>query len=102
MNATSEIHQKTFIDCQNIYLKQKIKTKNKRVSTPAQLEHLAKIREKALQKKKQLKEITLKAKLAKTVPKEDLAKQYDEYVSKKVAQAPEIKPQAAKKVVQTK
>jgi len=37
-----------------------------------------------MKKKAELKEITLKSKLAKTVPKQDLAKQYDEYVENKV------------------
>ena len=76
--------------------------KPKRQITEAQREHLNKIRQLALEKKKQLKEITLKAKLAKTVEKEDLAKKYDEYVSKKVTQQPEtpkLKPQKPKKVV---
>jgi len=58
--------------------------KPKRQISEAQREHLNKIRELAMQKKKELKEITLKSKLAKTVPKQDLAKQYDEYVENKV------------------
>ena len=57
--------------------------KPKREITEAQREHLNKIRQLALEKKKQLKEITLKAKLAKSVPKEDLARQYDDYVTQK-------------------
>ena len=36
-----------------------------------------------MQKKKELKEITLKSKLMKLEPKLDLAKQYDEYVNNK-------------------
>jgi len=58
--------------------------KPKRQISEAQREHLNKIRELAMKKKAQLKEITLKSKLAKTVPKQDLAKQYDEYVENKV------------------
>ena len=57
-----------------------------------QREHLNKIRELAMKKKAELKEITLKSKLAKTVPKQDLAKQYDEYVENKVkAKKEEVK-----------
>ena len=58
--------------------------KPKRQISDAQREHLNKIRELAMKKKAELKEITLKSKLAKTVPKQDLAKQYDEYVENKV------------------
>ena len=58
--------------------------KPKREISDAQREHLNKIRELAMKKKAELKEITLKSKLAKTVPKQDLAKQYDEYVENKV------------------
>lgn len=60
--------------------------KPKRQISDAQREHLNKIRELAMKKKAELKEITLKSKLAKTVPKQDLAKQYDEYVENKVKQ----------------
>jgi Ulp1 family protease len=42
-------------------------------------------------KKAELKEITLKSKLAKTVPKQELAKQYDEYIAQKaVAKQPPL------------
>ena len=58
--------------------------KPKRQISDAQREHLNKIRELAMKKKAELKEITLKSKLAKNVPKQDLAKQYDEYVENKV------------------
>ena len=57
--------------------------KHKREISEAQREHLNKIRELAMKKKAELKEITLKSKLAKTVPKQELAKQYDEYVAQK-------------------
>ena len=77
-------------------------TKPKREITEAQREHLNKIRQLALDKKKQLKEITLKAKLAKTVPKEDLAKQYDDYVAKKVTQASASDPKKPKPKQQVK
>jgi len=45
--------------------------------------HLENIRQKAMEKKRELKEITLKAKLMKLEPKIELAKQYDEYVNSK-------------------
>jgi hypothetical protein len=66
--------------------------KPKREITDAQREHLNKIRELAMKKKAELKEITLKSKLAKTVPKQELAKQYDEYVAQKAVQAVKPKP----------
>jgi hypothetical protein len=57
--------------------------KPKREITKAQREHLNKIRTLVMAKKAELKEITLKSKLAKTVPKQELAKQYDEYIAQK-------------------
>ncbi len=54
--------------------------------------HLNNIRQKAMEKKRELKEITLKAKLMKLEPKIELAKQYDEYVNNK-PQIPEPEPQ---------
>ena len=45
--------------------------------------HLNNIRQLAMQKKRELKEITLKSKLMKLEQKLDLAKQYDEYVNNK-------------------
>jgi hypothetical protein len=45
--------------------------------------HLDSIRQMAMDRKKQLKEITLKSKLMKLEPKLDLAKQYDEYINNK-------------------
>ena len=66
--------------------------KPKREISEAQREHLNKIRELAMAKKKELKEITLKSKLAKTVPKQELAKQYDEYVAQKVIQQQKPRP----------
>ncbi len=74
--------------------------KPKREITDAQREHLNKIRLLAMAKKAELKEITLKSKLAKTVPKQELAKQYDEYIAQKaVAKQPplpkkEIEPES--------
>jgi hypothetical protein len=57
-----------------------------------QKQHLNNIRQKAMEKKRELKEITLKAKLMKLEPKIELAKQYDEYVNNK-PQIPEPEPQ---------
>ena len=56
-----------------------------------QKNHLETIRKKAMEKKRELKEITLKAKLMKLEPKLELAKQYDEYVNQKNKQ-PEPEP----------
>ena len=71
--------------------------KVKREITEAQREHLNKIRTLAMAKKAKLKEITLKSKLAKTEPKKELAKQYDEYVAQKavnkLAQKPKPEPE---------
>ena len=61
--------------------------KPKREITEAQREHPNKIRMLAMAKKAELKEITLKSKLAKTVPKQELAKQYDEYIAHKAVKA---------------
>jgi hypothetical protein len=69
--------------------------KAKREITEAQRDHLNKIRELAMKKKAELKEITLKSKLAKTVPKQELAKKYDEYIAQKAVQA--VKPKPAPK-----
>jgi hypothetical protein len=67
--------------------------KAKREITEAQREHLNKIRTLAMAKKAELKEITLKSKLAKTVPKQELAKQYDNYVAQKAVQSATNKSQ---------
>ena len=67
--------------------------KPKREITEAQREHLNKIRTLAMAKKAELKEITLKSKLAKTVPKQELAKEYDNYIAQKAVQAATNKPQ---------
>ena len=57
-----------------------------------QKNHLNNIRQKAMEKKRELKEITLKAKMMKLEPKIELAKQYDEYVNNK-PQIPEPEPE---------
>jgi hypothetical protein len=66
--------------------------KPKRIITDEQREHLNRIRVLALEKKKQLKEITLKSKLAKTIPKENLAKQYDAYIKQQYQATQQIQP----------
>ncbi len=86
---------------------QAILTKPKRQISDAQREHLNNIRAKALQKKAEMKEETLKAKLAKTIEKKELVKKYDEYEhSHSRAQASEeevkkevVKPKKEKKIV---
>ena len=64
-------------------------TKPKRQISDAQREHLNNIRSKALEKKAQMKEETLKAKLAKTLEKKELVKKYDEYAEKEKEKTPE-------------
>ena len=58
-------------------------SKPKRQISDAQREHLNKIRVKALEKKAEMKQDTLKAKLAKTIEKKELVKKYDEYTQEK-------------------
>lgn len=74
-------------------------TKPKRQISDAQREHLNNIRSKALEKKAQMKEETLKAKLAQTLEKKELVKKYDEYAEKE-KEAP--KPPEKKEVVKPK
>ena len=62
--------------------------------------HLNNIRQLAMQKKRELKEITLKSKLMKLEPKLDLAKQYDEYVNNK-NQIPQQEPEPEEQIVYT-
>ena len=57
-----------------------------------QKEHLSQIRQKAMEKKREMKEITLKAKLMKLEPKIELAKKYDEYINNRITQ-PQPQPQ---------
>ena len=62
--------------------------------------HLDNIRQKAMEKKRELKEITLKAKLMKLEPKLELAKQYDEYINQRIQpQAPEPEPEPEQQIV---
>ena len=67
--------------------------KPKRQISDAQREHLNNIRAKALEKKAEMKEETLKAKLAKTIEKKELVKKYDDYIlNKPPIQKENIKP----------
>jgi hypothetical protein len=65
--------------------------------------HLDNIRQKAMEKKRELKEITLKAKLMKLEPKLELAKQYDEYINQRTQpqapQEPEPEPEPEQQIV---
>ena len=73
-------------------------TKTKRQISDAQREHLNNIRAKALEKKAEMKEETLKAKLAKTIEKKELVKKYDEYTQEKENKKEEVKkPKKEKK-----
>ena len=64
-----------------------------------QKEHLSQIRQKAMEKKREMKEITLKAKLMKLEPKIELAKQYDEYVSNRIVQ-PQPQPEQEEEIIE--
>jgi len=79
-------------------------TKPKRQISDAQREHLNNIRSKALEKKAEMKEETLKAKLAKTIEKKELVKKYDEYTQEKEKEKEQVKkdivkPKKEKKIV---
>ena len=78
--------------------------KPKRQISDAQREHLNKIRAKAMEKKAEMKQDTLKAKLAKTIEKKELVKKYDDYTQEKEKEQQEIKkeivkPKKEKKIV---
>jgi len=81
--------------------------KPKRQISDAQREHLNNIRAKALQKKAEMKEETLKAKLATTIEKKELVKKYDEYershsraqTSEEEVKKEVVKPKKEKKIV---
>ena len=75
---------------------EQIITKPKRQILDAQREHLNNIRSKALEKKAEMKEETLKAKLAKTIEKKELVKKYDDYILNKPVEQ-EKKPPIEKK-----
>jgi len=70
-------------------------SKPKRQISDNQREHLNKIRVKALEKKAEMKQDTLKAKLAKTIEKKELVKKYDEYTQEK--EKVEVKKDIVKK-----
>ena len=57
--------------------------KPKRQISDSQREHLNKIRSLAMLKKAEMKQDTLKAKLAKTIEKKELVKKYDDYTQEK-------------------
>jgi len=59
---------------------------------------LSEIRQKAMEKKREMKEITLKAKLMKLEPKIELAKKYDEYINNKMQQQPQ--PQEEEEIIE--
>ena len=76
----------------------------KRQISDAQREHLNKIRSLAMEKKAEMKQDTLKAKLAKTIEKKELVKKYDDYTQEKEKEKQEIKkeivkPKKEKKIV---
>ena len=77
--------EKILIDDEETQAPQPELTKPKRQISDAQREHLNNIRSKALEKKAQMKEETLKAKLAQTLEKKELVKKYDEYAEKEKA-----------------
>ena len=58
-----------------------------------QKQHLNVIRQKAMEKKREMKEITLKAKLMKLEPKIEMAKKYDEYINNKIQQQQQPEPE---------
>jgi len=79
---------------------QTIATKPKRQISEAQREHLNNIRAKAMQKKAEMKQETLKAKLAKTIEKKELVQKYDEYAEKeKIKKVEEVKPTKKEKKI---
>jgi fused signal recognition particle receptor len=57
-----------------------------------QKEHIAQIRQKAMERKREMKKIRLKAKLMKLEPKIELATKNDEFISNKITQ-PQPQPQ---------
>ena len=75
--------EKILIEDEETQPQQPALTKPKRQISDAQREHLNNIRSKALEKKAEMKEETLKAKLAKTIEKKELVKKYDEYTQEK-------------------
>jgi hypothetical protein len=83
---------------------EEVLNKPKRQISDAQREHLNKIRAKAMEKKAEMKQDTLKAKLAKTIEKKELVKKYDDYTQEKEKEQQEIKkeivkPKKEKKIV---
>ena len=77
-------------------------TKPKRQISDAQREHLNNIRIKAMQKKAEMKEETLKAKLAKTIEKKEVVKKYDEHSRAQANEHTQEKEEVKKDVVKPK
>ena len=75
--------------------------KPKRQISDSQREHLNKIRSLAMLKKAEMKQDTLKAKLAKTIEKKELVKKYDDYTQEKEQEIKKeiVKPKKEKKIV---
>ena len=94
MSKKNSLEEKLLIEDEEI---QQPQPKPKRQISDAQCEHLNNIRAKALQKKAEMKEETLKAKLAKTIEKKELVKKYDEYEQQKEKEI--VKPKKEKKIV---
>ena len=94
MSKKNSLEEKLLIEDEEIPQPQ---PKQKRQISDAQREHLNNIRAKALQKKAEMKEETLKAKLAKTIEKKELVKKYDEYEQQKEKEV--VKPKKEKKIV---
>jgi len=78
------------------------KPAGKRQISDAQREHLNNIRVKAMQKKAEMKEETLKAKLAKTIEKKELVKKYDEHSRAQESEHTQEKEEVKKDVVKPK
>ena len=105
-----DIPQENELTPEEIPPPQETLTKPKRQISDAQREHLNNIRIKAMQKKAEMKEETLKAKLAKTIEKKELVKKYDEHTHSRAqesehAQEKEevkkdvVKPKKEKKII---
>ena len=105
-----DIPQENELTPEEIPPPQAILTKPKRQISDAQREHLNNKRIKAMQKKAEMKEETLKAKLAKTIEKKELVKKYDEHTHSRAQESEHtqekeevkkdvVKPKKEKKIV---
>jgi len=97
-----DIPQENELTPEEIPPPQAILTKPKRQISDAQREHLNNIRVKAMQKKAEMKEETLKAKLAKTIEKKELVKKYDEHSRAQESEHTQEKEEVKKDVVKPK